>query len=146
MIFDLLSPREAPMTQTNPTRTRPGFTLVELMISMAMTVLIMTILSVCFQAAMRAMSDMRAAGDMSEQLRAVSEVMKRDFKADHFMPTESSFQVSNRGRKLSDYSFQNGALSPSTGFFVINSPASFNEGNDGVFDSYRNTGSSVWFT
>ena len=131
-------------------RRRPGFTLVELMIAAAITVLIMTILSICFQTSMQAMSSMRAQGDAADQLRAVGEVMKRDFKADHFLPTEGGFQVSNRGRRLSDYDFRIfapnviGATAP-TGFVVINSPASIFEGNDSVFDSFRGTG-SIWFT
>jgi prepilin-type N-terminal cleavage/methylation domain-containing protein len=126
-------------------KPRRGFTLVELMIAAGITVLIMTVLSICFQTSMKAMSAMRAQGDAADQLRALGEVMKRDAKADHHLPIESAAAVRNRGRRLSDYDFRNGATA-STGFVVINSPASIKEGNDGVFDSYRNTGSSLWFT
>ncbi len=127
---------------------RSGFTLVELMISAAITVIIMTILSICFQTSMSAMSAMRAQGDAADQLRAVGEVMKRDIKADHFLPAESAAAVANNGRRLSDYDFR-GAAQATSGFFFIRSPASFNEGNDGIFDSYRSDlpgGPALWFT
>ena len=134
------------MIRSKPKRS--GFTLVELMISAAITVIIMTILSICFQTSMSAMSAMRAQGDAADQLRAVGEVMKRDIKADHFLPAESATAVANNGRRLSDYDFR-GAAQASSGFFYIRSPASFNEGNDGVFDSYRSDlpgGPALWFT
>ena len=134
------------MIRSKPKRS--GFTLVELMISAAITVIIMTILSICFQTSMSAMSAMRAQGDAADQLRAVGEVMKRDIKADHFLPAESATAVANNGRRLSDYDFR-GAAQASSGFFFIRSPASFNEGNDGIFDSYRSDlpgGPALWFT
>ena len=109
------------MIRSKPKRS--GFTLVELMISAAITVIIMTILSICFQTSMSAMSAMRAQGDAADQLRAVGEVMKRDIKADHFQSAENSFQVNNGGRRLSDYLFQFGA-NASTGFVQITSPPS----------------------
>lgn len=131
-------------------RKRSGFTLVELMISAAITVIIMTILSICFQTSMSAMSAMRAQGDAADQLRAVGEVMKRDIKTDHFQSAENSFQVNNGGRRLSDYDFRvfapylTGAIA-TTGFVQITSPPSVKEGDDGSFDSTRGTG-SIWLT
>ena len=136
------------MIRSKPKRS--GFTLVELMISAAITVIIMTILSICFQTSMSAMSAMRAQGDAADQLRAVGEVIKRDIKADHFQSAENSFQVNNGGRRLSDYDFRifpgnTVGANASTGFVQITSPPSIKEGDDGSFDSTRGTG-SIWMT
>ncbi len=136
------------MIRSKPKRS--GFTLVELMISAAITVIIMTILSICFQTSMSAMSAMRAQGDAADQLRAVGEVMKRDIKADHFQSAENSFQVNNGGRRLSDYDFRifpgnTVGANANTGFVQITSPPSVKEGDDGSFDSTRGTG-SIWMT
>ena len=128
-------------------RRRPGFTLVELMMSAAITVLIMTILSICFQTSMNAMSAMRAQGDAADQLRAVGEVMKRDIKADRHLPAEGSTTVMNSGRRISDYRLnQAGATTPTTGFFYLDSPPGTYEGNDGLFDSTRNANCRIWMT
>jgi len=148
------------MKLTRSTAGRDGFTLVELMIAAAITVMIMTILSICFQTSMNAMSSMRAQGDAADQLRALNTVMKRDFMADRHLPAEGNQTVRNRGRRISDYLLQMPTVPPppppATGFFYLDSPppiASQYEGSDGAFDSYRNapntsypTGCRVWFT
>ncbi|MFO0805545.1 MAG: type II secretion system protein [Gemmataceae bacterium] len=123
-------------------KTRSGFTLVELMISAAITVMIMTILSICFQVSMKAMSAMRAQGDAADQLRAVGEVIKRDVNASHFSPVDPGTGPRNVGRRLSDY--QN--VTPRSGFFFLSSPDSASEGNDGVFTSTRNVSCALWMT
>ena len=110
---------------------RDGFTLVELMIAAAITVMIMTILSICFQTSMSAMSSMRAQGDAADQLRALNTVMKRDFQANRHLPIEGAI---NRGCRLSDYF---AGARPSSGFTLIHSPPSIKEGDDGAFDSFR---------
>jgi type II secretory pathway pseudopilin PulG len=141
------------MIRTNR-RQRTAFTLVELMIGAAITVLIMTILSVCFQTSMQAMSAMRAQGDAADQLRALTTVMKRDFKADRCLPAEGSTTVRNRGRRISDYQMNvAGSAGPASGFLYLESPPSTNEGNDGSFDSFRNApggayplGTRLWMT
>ncbi len=91
---------------------RRAFTLVELMVSMALIVFIMTILSAAFGAASKAFRDLKAVGDMAEKLRGVLTLMRRDLAAPHF----------DGNRKLSDSTFWgNGpALGPpSQGFFRI---------------------------
>lgn len=133
-------------------KTRSGFTLVELMISAAITVMIMTILSICFQVSMKAMSAMRAQGDAADQLRAVGEVIKRDVNASHFLPVDPGTGPRNLGRRLSDYdpSYSTNPI-PRTGFFFIDAPAGIAESSDNVFDSSRNAGvpgvgCSLWMT
>lgn len=134
----------------HPRPARPGFTLVELMVAAAICVIIMTILAVCFQTAIDAMREMRSAGDMTGQLRAAGELMKRDFQADHFLPVDNppNNNPLPTGRQLNNYRFD---VTPGPlirgGFYQIVSPASTYEGrDDNGFDSYRANGHTVWFT
>src|SRR4051794_5335162 len=92
-------------------RARPGFTLVELLVSAAICVIIMTVLAVCFQSGLEAIRQMRSQGDMTDQLRAVGEMMKRDLTVDHFLTVETGDQQNQNpifpGRRLSNYDFVN---------------------------------------
>ncbi len=63
---------------------RAAFTLVELMVAMALIILIMVILSTAFAVSMEAFRDLKAIGDMQEQLRSTSTLLRRDFAAPHF--------------------------------------------------------------
>src|SRR5919201_6944902 len=63
---------------------RRGFTLVELLVAMALIVFIMSILSGAFVAATKGFRDLKAAGDMAERLRSVSAQLRRELAADHF--------------------------------------------------------------
>jgi type II secretory pathway pseudopilin PulG len=89
-------------------KRRQGFTLVELLVSMALIIFIMAILSGAFQAAMTTFRNLKGQGDMAEKLRAVTQLLQRDLAADHF-----------EGRKrLSNPNFWlNGP--PQQGFFRI---------------------------
>jgi prepilin-type N-terminal cleavage/methylation domain-containing protein len=89
-------------------RKRQGFTLVEMLVAMALIIFIMSILSYAFVAATTTFRDLKAAGDMAERLRSATTVLQRDLSADHFEP----------GRRLSDPTFwSNGP--PRQGFFRI---------------------------
>jgi len=87
---------------------RKGFTLVEMMVAMALTLFIMVILSQAFVAALETFRQLKSIGDMEERLRSVSTLLRRELAADHF-----------EGRKrLSDPGFfYNGP--PREGFFRI---------------------------
>ena len=89
-------------------RRRQGFTLVELLVAMALIIFIMAILSQAFGAAMTTFRNLKASGDMAEKLRATTQLLQRDLGADHF-----------EGKKrLSDPNFWlNGP--PQQGFFQI---------------------------
>src|SRR5205807_2125283 len=140
--FEQTSPglSRLPMIRTN--RTRSAFTLVELMVAAAICILIMTILASVFQTGLDAMRQMRSAGDMTDQLRASGEVMKRDFQAEHFSPVEAGAgTVNSPGTQLGDYLFPAAKSTDVVGgFYRIVSPASTYEGNDGSFDSFRGAG------
>lgn len=121
---------------------RFAFTLVELLVSMALIVFIMAVLSMAFSAAMTTFRNLKATGDMAEKLRATTQLLQRDLAADHF-----------EGKKrLSDSNFwQNGP--PQQGFFQIYQgsdqalPGGHEEGTDlDNINSYINTDHALAFT
>lgn len=89
-------------------RRRQGFTLVELMVSMALIIFIMAILSEAFSASSKAFRDLKAVGEMNRRLRTATTLLRRDLGSDHF-----------EGKKrLSDATFwANGP--PHDGFFRV---------------------------
>jgi type II secretory pathway pseudopilin PulG len=120
-------------------RRRHAFTIVELLVAMALIILIMSVLSQSFVAATASLRDLKALGDMAQRLREARSAIVRDVAADHF-----------EGRKkLSDPSFwDNGP--PREGLFRIwQDPLSPSvlEGTDvdGI-RSYRSTGHILHFT
>ena len=64
-------------------RRRSGFTLVEVLVAMALILFIMTILAAAFSAATQTVSDLKSAGDLAERLRGAATVIHRDLEATH---------------------------------------------------------------
>jgi prepilin-type N-terminal cleavage/methylation domain-containing protein len=89
-------------------RHRQGFTLVELLVAMALIFFLMAILSQAFVSATITFRNLKAAGDLANKLRATAQLLQHDLAADHF-----------EGKKrLSDQTFwYNGP--PQQGFFHI---------------------------
>jgi prepilin-type N-terminal cleavage/methylation domain-containing protein len=118
-------------------KRRQGFTLVELLVAMALIIFIMAILSQAFVAAMTTFRNLKAAGDMAEKLRAVTQLLQRDLSADHF---DGKQRLSNPNFWL------NGP--PSQGYFrVWQSSNGTPEGADvdGIY-TYRSTDHMLAFT
>src|SRR5215469_14594848 len=118
-------------------KRRNGFTLVELMVCMALIMFMMAIMSQAFVSATGVFRNLKAAGDMAEKLRATTTLLQRDLAADHF-----------EGKKrLSDpYFWQNGP--PQQGFFRIwQGSGGTSEGNDldGI-GSYNSNNHMLAFT
>ncbi len=90
------------------TGPRQGFTLVELMVSMALILFIMTILAEAFSAGTETFRRLKGIGDLQDKLRIAGTILKRDLAADHF-----------QGRvRMSDPNFWlNGP--PEEGFFRV---------------------------
>jgi prepilin-type N-terminal cleavage/methylation domain-containing protein len=65
-------------------RRRQGFTLVELLVSMALIIFIMSILSEAFAKGMDTFRSLKALGDLQDKLRTTANVLRRDLAADHF--------------------------------------------------------------
>src|SRR5258707_306991 len=74
---------------------RRGFTLVEMLVSMALILFLLAILTEAFSAGMEAFRQLKAIGDMQDRLRSTASILRRDLAADHF---EGS-------RRLSDPAF-----------------------------------------
>jgi prepilin-type N-terminal cleavage/methylation domain-containing protein len=100
---------------------RQAFTLVEMLVAMALILFIMVILSEAFVAGLDSFRQLKAIGDMEEKLRSATMQLRHDLSADHF----------EGKRRLSDRNFWNLGL-PREGFVHIHqwSP-SINEGVDG---------------
>lgn len=93
-------------------RRRSAFTLVEMLVSLALTVFIMVILAEAFKTGLETFRQLKAIGDMDQNLRAAATIIRRDLKADHFEGM----------RRLSDTSFFAPSLErgpPEMGFFRI---------------------------
>lgn len=105
----------------NRVRARNGFTIVELLVSMALIIFIMAILSQAFVSATKSFRDLKATGDMAEKLRGVTQLLTNDLAAYHFEGT----------KRLSDPDFWNNGP-PREGFLRIWSGAggSVLEGTD----------------
>ena len=65
-------------------RSRQAFTLVEVLVAMALTMFIMVILSQAFVAALETFSGLKAVGDMQEDLRTAATLLRSDLSQDHF--------------------------------------------------------------
>jgi prepilin-type N-terminal cleavage/methylation domain-containing protein len=89
-------------------RRRQGFTLVEMLVSMALIIFIMAILSEAFVTGIKTFRDLKALGDLNERLRTATTLLRDDLSADHF---------SGR-RRLSDSNFWNNGP-PREGFFRL---------------------------
>ncbi len=81
-------------------RRRNGFTLVELLVAMALIVFILMLLAETFAKALDTFRDLKAIGDMDERLRSAVTILRRDLSADHF---EGKRRPSDRDFWGSDY-------------------------------------------
>ncbi len=63
---------------------RLAFTLVELLVAMALILFIMVILSQAFVSGLESFRQLKAIGDMEERLRTAAVEIRRDLSADHF--------------------------------------------------------------
>jgi type II secretory pathway pseudopilin PulG len=89
-------------------KRRQAFTLVELLVSLALIIFIMSILSQAFIAALGTFRNLKGQGDLAEKLRSTVQILQRDLGANHF---ESN-------RRLSDPTFWNNGP-PQQGFFQV---------------------------
>lgn len=109
-------------------QSRRGFTLVELLVAAALTMLIMAILASSFQTAMDGMSHLRAAAEMQDRLRSASERLRTDLVTPHFD------DEAIRNGKVSNLRFDLGVNTlPAGGYFhVIQAVPSLPENRLGV--------------
>ncbi|MHB1424649.1 MAG: PilW family protein [Gemmataceae bacterium] len=126
-------------------RRRNAFTIVELLVAMALIMFIMAILSTAFATATQTFRSLKAVGDLANKLRSVTTILQRDLAADHF---------DGKKRLGSPNFWLNGP--PSQGYFriwqgsppstVLGSPC-YIEGYDmDGFPSYRSVNHMLAFT
>jgi type II secretory pathway pseudopilin PulG len=103
------------LTRTAKTAARrTGFTLVELLVATALTMLIMSIIASSFQTAMDSLSHLRSAGELQDRLRSGSEKLRLDLQAPHFED-----EAVKRGKLREVRHDQNPNFRPRSGFFHI---------------------------
>ena len=84
-----------PKLMSPPAAGRAGFTLVELLVAAALTVLVMAILATAFQTGMQTLSHLKSVVGLSQQLRTAEAVIRRDLGAQHLEgATDSAVRVS----------------------------------------------------
>lgn len=88
-------------------RRRSGFTIIEMLVSMSLIILIMSILTGAFQVGLFTFSKLKAIGDMSDKLRAAATQFRADLRCDHF----------EGATRVSDPNFV--SQRPRQGFFFI---------------------------
>lgn len=107
-------------------RRRPGFSLVELLVSTVLIIFILVLMAEALRAALGSFRQLKAIGDMQERMRAATTLLNRDLDLDHF----------EGRRRLSDPNFFNvnhSQVPPDRGFFhLAHGPvqANQNEGAD----------------
>src|SRR5438105_2574212 len=106
-------------------RLRRAFTIIELMVSMALILFIMVILTEAFSAGMETFRQLKALGDMQERLRTATSILRRDISSEHF----------EGHRRLSDPTWWSDGY-PGLGFFSISGSISIHEGSDPALDFF----------
>jgi prepilin-type N-terminal cleavage/methylation domain-containing protein len=89
-------------------RRRQGFTLIELMVSVALIVLVLAVLAEAFAVGLDSFGKLKAVGDMADRLRGAAHQIRKDLASDHF----------EGAVRLSDANFGN-PRKPACGFFQI---------------------------
>ena len=76
------------ITITNRRRVRTGFTLVELLVAAALSILIMAVMATAFQSGLQTLSTLKSLGDMAERLKTAETMLRSDLDAEHFAITD----------------------------------------------------------
>lgn len=119
---------ETPMIRDRNRHRRGGYTLVEVMVALGLSVLTMWILAEAFRIGLEMIGQARAQAQLMTQLSAVGNILHRDLVVAHpFLPDDNR---PNRGLRLSDQRLDRltasgqGWTPPPGGFFRIVSPNS----------------------
>src|SRR4051812_28367747 len=94
-------------------RRRQGFTIIELLVSMALIVLIMSIISQAFVEGLETFRQLKGIGDLQEQLRTAAVPLRDDLMARHLNGDKKS------PVKLSELGDPNNPIMITDGFFRI---------------------------
>ncbi|MBI3409449.1 MAG: prepilin-type N-terminal cleavage/methylation domain-containing protein [Planctomycetes bacterium] len=73
-----------PQPRPHRLAVRQGFTLIEMLVAMTLTIFVMVILSQCFILGLETFSNLKTIGDMQEKLRTATNLLRNDLIQDHF--------------------------------------------------------------
>jgi hypothetical protein len=79
---------------------RAGFTLVELLVALALTIFIMAILSEAFVKGLEVFRGVKALGDMESKLRTAATLLRRDLAAPHFEGNKRLSECTISGKRF----------------------------------------------
>jgi prepilin-type N-terminal cleavage/methylation domain-containing protein len=85
-------------------RRRSGLTLVEMLVALALSVLIMAILSEAFVTGLKAFRQLKGLADLEQQLRTAANILRRDLKAPHFEGERKLSQLTATGKAVPNFS------------------------------------------
>lgn len=109
-------------------KRRAGFTITELLVSMALIMLIMAVMAEAFTESLKTFSAMKSIGDMDQKMRAAIVILTRDLSDDHFGQPYSRLSALPCNPITNPATI---ATAPNQGFFVVSQTGgSTNEGND----------------
>lgn len=112
-------------------RKRYGFTIIEVLVAMALIIVIMAILSEAFQVGTDSFGRLKSLGDMSDRLRAAAHIIRNDLAADHF---NGSARLSDANFGRATDAFASGShdrIRPREGYFMLKNYGTVgHEGND----------------
>ena len=122
------------------TNKRPAFTIIELLVALALVLFIMSIISQVFVDTSEAFRSQRAKAELSEKLRFITQTLRADLRASHF----------ENNRRLSDDDFWSDGP-PKMGYFRLEQARPYTEvssltGNDKAYISNESSGTVLAFT
>jgi hypothetical protein len=108
---------------------RSAFTIVELLVAAALSMVIMLIIGICFQKSIDTFRTLRSVSQLQEKLKSAHLVLKRDLEAEHFgntgVPAFNGVKLSQQRLDLT------GWAPPTEGFFcIMQGTTGIVEGND----------------
>jgi prepilin-type N-terminal cleavage/methylation domain-containing protein len=101
------------------TQKRTGFTLVELMVAMALTLFVMVILTQAFVTALETFAAMKGIGDIQQNLRTAVVVLRNDLIQDHFEGKRRLSDLDGNNQPLVVPNANNPAPRLQNGFFAV---------------------------
>lgn len=115
---------------------RQGFTLVEMLVSLALVLFVMVLLSQALSTGLETFRQLKSTGELTEKLQMAATILRQDLKLDHF----------EGKRRLSDPAFWMQGP-PREGFFHIEQGPTILEGRDGDgIPSFKATSHSLHFS
>ena len=88
------------LSSLHPQRRRAGLTLVEMLIALALSIFIMSILSEAFVKGLEVFGQYKALADLEQRLRTVANIIRRDLRAPHFENSKKLSECTAGGKPM----------------------------------------------